>query len=60
MNQSALFEEAVATMNALRQAAKEGDEEARLLVEMAEKCNPAFVGVDLAKWRKHGTSASKA
>ena len=51
MNQTAAFEEAVKTMDNIRAAAKEGDEEAKILLEMADKLQPGFLLADLSKYR---------
>ena len=51
MNQTAAFNEAVETMNAIRKAAAEGDEYALLLLRFAEKNPAAFVQADLSKYR---------
>lgn len=51
MNQTAQFEEAVATMNNLRAAAKAGDEIAIHLVALADANQPAFALADLSAYR---------
>ena len=51
MNQTAAFEEAVQTMNNLREAAKEGDEEAAALLALADANHPGFVLADISKYR---------
>ena len=51
MNQTAAFEEAIATMNAIRKAAAEGDTYAATLLSMSEKNPAGFVLADITKYR---------
>jgi len=51
LNQTAAFEEAVATMNAIRKAAASGDTYAATLLAMSEKNPAAFIAADLSNYR---------
>ena len=51
MNQTPAFEEAVKTMANIRAAAEAGDEEAVILLKMANANSPAFVLADISKYR---------
>lgn len=51
MDNTRAFNEAVATMNNIREAAKNGDEYAKELLKMADANHAGFIFADLSKYR---------